>query len=106
MPGHRSVRTPDRFSMDPTTVTARRRDVGRWWAVPHRLNLATCHLPCRCVTLIPYSLAVGDFNEDGNLDIATGNEYYEVIGHSVSVLLGRGDGTFVHVAPPTGSGWA
>jgi len=49
MPGHRSVRTPDRLSIDPTSVTARRRDVGRCRAVPHRLDPATCHLPGRCV---------------------------------------------------------
>jgi len=37
----------------------------------------------------PYRLTVGDFNRDGNLDIATANE-----SNYVSVLLGNGDGTF------------
>jgi len=35
-------------------------------------------------------VAVGDFNKDGNLDLAVANEY----SRDVSVLLGRGDGTF------------
>jgi hypothetical protein len=38
----------------------------------------------------PGSVTVGDFNEDGHQDLATAN--FE--GHSVSILLGRGDGTF------------
>ena len=38
----------------------------------------------------PYSVAVGDFNGDGKLDLAAANELM----NSVSVLLGNGDGTF------------
>jgi hypothetical protein len=38
----------------------------------------------------PASLAVGDFNGDGKLDVVTANE----AGNSVSILLGNGDGTF------------
>ena len=40
------------------------------------------------------SLAVGDFNGDGKLDLATANSAAAI----VSVLLGNGDGTFQ--APP------
>src|SRR5262245_11812623 len=38
----------------------------------------------------PLSVAVGDFNGDGQLDLVTAN----LFGDSVSVLLGNGDGTF------------
>ena len=40
-------------------------------------------------TGLSYYLAVGDFNNDGNLDIVVAN-----VGSTVSVYLGRGDGTF------------
>jgi len=38
----------------------------------------------------PYSVTTGDFNGDGKLDLAAAN----LNGSSVSVLLGKGDGTF------------
>src|SRR5438445_3188752 len=42
----------------------------------------------------PRSVAVGDFNGDGRLDLAVTNaSSYDVPG-TVSVLLGNGDGTF------------
>jgi hypothetical protein len=39
----------------------------------------------------PYSVAVGDFNGDGKLDLAVANAYTS---NTVSMLLGNGDGTF------------
>jgi hypothetical protein len=42
----------------------------------------------------PYCVAVGDFNGDGNLDLATANAGSFHDGAGVSVLLGNGDGTF------------
>jgi Bacterial Ig-like domain (group 3)/FG-GAP-like repeat len=48
----------------------------------------------------PYSVAVGDFNGDGKLDIATADELL----NKTSVLLGNGDGTFQpHVDYDTGT---
>src|SRR5262249_57148952 len=38
----------------------------------------------------PHSVAVGDFNGDGNLDLAVAN----YLSNDVSVLLGNGDGSF------------
>lgn len=38
----------------------------------------------------PYSVISADFNKDGEIDLATGNN-----GGSVSILLGAGDGTFL-----------
>jgi hypothetical protein len=45
------------------------------------------------VGLQPQSVAVGDFDRDGKLDLAVSNS----AGNNVSILLGNGDGTF-HVA--------
>ncbi|MGF1938683.1 MAG: beta strand repeat-containing protein [Nostoc sp. ChiQUE02] len=42
------------------------------------------------VGLRPYSIITGDFNKDGNTDLVTANKSSQ----SVSVLLGKGDGTF------------
>jgi hypothetical protein len=39
---------------------------------------------------LPVSVAVGDFNGDGRLDLAVANFYSD----NVSVLLGNGDGRF------------
>jgi FG-GAP-like repeat/Abnormal spindle-like microcephaly-assoc'd, ASPM-SPD-2-Hydin/FG-GAP repeat len=47
----------------------------------------------------PESVAVGDFNGDGKLDLAVANEY----DNTVSILLGNGDGTF-NAGPTLGTG--
>src|ERR1700674_50234 len=54
----------------------------------------TSHAPMNYpVTAYPTSIAVADFNRDGHLDLAVANGGAES-GNSVSVLLGKGDGTF------------
>ncbi len=48
----------------------------------------------------PETVAVGDFNGDGKLDLVTADAEF----NQVSVLIGKGDGTFQrYVAYPTGS---
>lgn len=44
----------------------------------------------------PSWLAVGDFNRDGNLDLAVANE----AGNTISILLGNGNGTFTLKSSP------
>jgi hypothetical protein len=46
----------------------------------------------------PYSVAIGDLNQDGKNDIAVANEDYESTAGSVTVLLGNGNGTFTQAA--------
>jgi hypothetical protein len=49
---------------------------------------------------LPEAIAVGDFNDDGHLDLAVANEG----GDTVSILLGNGDGTFQpQIDVPVGS---
>jgi hypothetical protein len=53
---------------------------------------------------LPYSVAVGDFNGDGNLDLAIAN-FGGGGGNTLSILLGDGTGNFsLASSPATGSG--
>src|SRR5260370_15069730 len=64
-----------------------------------RLPLRPTICPCTTQSRLNYaagsfprSVAVGDFNGDGRLDLAVAN--FVSGGNNVSVLLGNGDGTF------------
>ena len=46
-----------------------------------------------------FSVITGDFNGDGNIDLAVGSGYVGGGGDSVSILLGKGDGTFHSYLP-------
>src|SRR4051812_17093015 len=52
------------------------------------------------VGTVPNSVAVGDFNGDGKLDLVTAN-YGAGAGTTVSVLLGNGQGGFSAATPFT-----
>jgi hypothetical protein len=55
----------------------------------------------------PTSVAIGDVNGDGHLDIVTGNwSYFDSSVHRVSVLLNQGDGTFAPQATYAGGNTA
>jgi hypothetical protein len=82
----------------------RRPPAGPWWTCQPRLErLETRCLPGFLAPLAfdagssPYSVAVADFNGDGKPDLAVANlgTYPNYSDSSVSVLLGKGDGTFL-----------
>ena len=52
----------------------------------------------------PNSIAVADFNNDGNLDLAVTNGFDKLGSASVTILMGNGNGTFVAKPPfPVGT---
>jgi hypothetical protein len=64
------------------------------WAVP--FNPAVNY----AAGVRPHCVAVGDFDGDGNLDLAVAN----ADSTDVSILLGNGDGTFTVPAPTYAAG--
>ena len=69
---------------------------------PSNFKIGTNRLyPSLVVGSKPFAMAAGDFNNDGTPDLAVANSG----DNTVSVLLGKGDGTFqTQVTYPTGSG--
>ncbi|QLH04375.1 hypothetical protein C5F49_02880 [Nitrosopumilus oxyclinae] len=53
------------------------------------------HYSFDSIVIRPWSVLTGDFNGDGNLDIATSNQYSD----NVSLLFNNGDGTFESMSP-------
>lgn len=49
-----------------------------------------------------FGVAAGDFNHDGNLDVASTQAYPSYNPNGVSILLGNGDGTFQAAEPYSG----
>jgi hypothetical protein len=54
---------------------------------------------------LPQAITAGDFNGDGQIDLAVSDCLGECFGGQVTILLGKGNGTFTATAtsPPTGS---
>jgi FG-GAP-like repeat len=52
-----------------------------------------------CPTAGSFSVITGDFDGDGNADLAVGNGYVGGGGDTISILLGKGDGTFKPYIP-------
>src|SRR5438094_6890427 len=62
-------------------------------ALEERTVLSFISAPSYAAGLSPVSLAVADFNGDGTADLAVVDSPYKELG-TVSILLGRGDGSF------------
>lgn len=50
-------------------------------------------------TFMSFTVIKGDFDGDGNLDLAVGSAYVGGGGDTISILLGKGDGTFKPYIP-------
>jgi hypothetical protein len=77
------VNNGNRFNGHPGTVTML---IGNGKGAFHKGKTFNCGTG-------PFFIVAGDFNRDGNLDVAVA-DYNVSFGNSVAILLGKGDGTF------------